>query len=145
MGHQSRPEQERKVHFIGLNARGKALLQRGIRRCREVGVRIWLDSGMEERFEREVEVPPEKLPGRPLLSDDMPGMEQMLFSYGFPDGSVYVEDMQSSQLACQPHQDVDTLVTLHFLQFTALKRDGQWVEETRWTKAEIVRELSRFC
>lgn len=167
MGHGHSSDQDRKIHFIGLNQRAKDLLRTGYRRCVERGVRIYSDNGQEEPFEREMDVPPSASPYKPFLNIEAEAAcaESFFLAHEFATGRVLREDMQANHIAMKRGHNFDAMQTVHFCVFVAFREEREhsetltdesgkqtvrtwkqwdWVEQTLWAKDEMERELDRF-
>jgi hypothetical protein len=165
MGHGHTGDQERKIHFVGLNVRANDLLRTGYRSCIERGIRTWADTGVEEAFEREVKVPPMVTQYKPFLNIEGSCAESFFLSHEFANGRVLREDLQADHIANRRGRPIDSMQTVHFCVFVALKeerehsetltdpdgnetkrvwRQWDWIEETLWTKEEMEREFDRF-
>jgi len=153
MGHGQPREQERKIHYIGLNRRAKDLIDTGNRHCVERGTRFWADNGQEETFERKLEIPPKAVPYKPFASVESMSAESFFFSHEFADGRTLYEELQTTHVATRRGQSIDSLQTMHILVFVALKEEHQledggsqrvWIQDTLWIKEEMERELDRF-
>lgn len=94
----------------------------------EIGVRKYPD-GREEPFERSVEGSTIETLSTDRYTLGMFDEELPLMDYRLPDGRLLEEHEQASPWSSGP------------MIFTALKCDGEWVKESRWSDEEIENSL----